>query len=88
VIGISNDSLATLQRFQEKIGTGQQFVSDPQKEITKAYGAELRVLALSLAKRMTFVISKDGKIVHKVYDWNPLTNVSSVYSWLKDHPQV
>jgi len=53
-----------------------------------AYKAELRVLTFSMVKRITYVISRQGTILHRVDDLNPLTNVNAVHHWLKDHPQA
>ena len=83
VVGISVDDLKTLTKFQAEMQAPQQFVSDADKSITKAYGADFK----GVAKRVTFVIGKDGTIKYSYFDWSPLTNVNQVYSWLKAHPQ-
>lgn len=88
IVGISNDDVATLMRYQSQAGCGLQFVSDPSKEVTRAYGAVMGVLGFSMAKRITFVISKAGQILRIVDDLNPLTNVNAVTRWLKDNPQA
>ena len=87
IAGISNDDVATLLRYQSQAGCGLQFISDPDKEATRAYGAVMGVLGFTMAKRMTFVISRGGRILRIVDDLNPLTNVNTVYRWLKDNPQ-
>ncbi len=83
VVGISTDDVATLTDFQAKMQAPQQFVSDAGEAITKSYGADIG----SVAKRVTFVIGKDGKVLYSYYDWSPLTNVNKVYAWLQAHPQ-
>jgi len=84
VVGISTDNVATLTEFQAKMQAPQQFVSDKDAEIAKSYGADLA----GVAKRVTFVIGQDGKILYSYYDWSPLTNVNKIYAWLQDHPQT
>jgi thioredoxin-dependent peroxiredoxin len=83
VVGISPDPVKILIDFQQKTPAPQQFVSDADKTVTKAYGADLA----GVTKRVTFVIGKDGKILFTYFDWSPLTNVNTTYEWLKAHPQ-
>ena len=63
-------------------------VSDVEKKAVKAYGADLSVAGETIAKRITFVIGKNGKVLYSVFDWSPLPNVNKVYAWLKEHPQT
>lgn len=83
VVGISPDDVKTLTKFQADMQAPQQFVSDADQKVTKAFGADLQ----GISKRVTFVIGKDGKIRYSYFDWSPLTNVNEVYKWLKAHPQ-
>jgi len=87
VVGISPDDVKVLASFQKETQAPQQFVSDPDKRIAKGYGATIGVGKMTLDKRMTFVIGRDGTIRYSVFDWSPLTNVSKVHEWLKKHPQ-
>ena len=84
VIGISTDNITTLTDFQAKMQAPQRFVSDASGDITKSYGADLA----GAAKRVTFVIGQDGKVLYSYFDWSPLTNVNKVYAWLQAHPQT
>lgn len=88
VIGISPDDVKTLVDFQEKTPAPQQFVSDTSRATIKAYGVDIGIGSATLAKRQTFVISKDGKILFSYFDWSPLTNVNKTYEWLQQHPQT
>lgn len=88
VVGISTDDVKTLLDFQVKTPAAQQFVSDADKSITKAYGAGFLDGSLTVDKRITFVISRDGKVLYSYFDWSPLTNVNKTYEWLKAHPQT
>lgn len=60
VVGVSLDSVESHMKFSEKYNLPFLLLSDSQKEVAKAYG----VLGTGgfLAKRVTFVIDKEGKI--------------------------
>lgn len=62
VIGVSIDSVESHSKFAEKHNLPFSILSDSTKEVAKAYGA----LGIGgfLAKRVTFVIDKKGKITH------------------------
>ena len=59
VLGISMDDLDTQKRFAESLKSPFPLLSDETGETAKAYG----VHGGEYAKRYTFVIGKDGKIV-------------------------
>jgi len=68
VIGVSLDTVESHLKFSEKYLLPFTILSDHKREVAKAYG----VLGVGgfLAKRVTFIINKDGKITHvftKVY---------------------
>ena len=62
VIGVSLDSVESHSKFSEEYKLPFFILSDNNKETAKAYG----VLGVGgfLAKRVTFIIDKDGKITH------------------------
>jgi peroxiredoxin Q/BCP len=62
VIGVSLDSVESHTKFSEKYKLPFSILSDNNKEAAKAYGV-LGVGGL-LAKRVTFIINKNGKITH------------------------
>lgn len=63
VVGVSLDDEASHARFATKHGLKFPLVSDPGGEIARSYGA-MGMLGglLGTAKRMTFVIDKQGRI--------------------------
>lgn len=87
-MGVSTDDIKTLTEFQKKQEAPQRFVSDPEQAAIKAYGVEFNEGSEKYAKRQTFVIGREGKILYSVFDWSPLSNVNKVYEWLKAHPQA
>ena len=60
VIGVSLDSVESHKKFSEKYALPFTILSDNKKEVAKAYG----VLGIGglMAKRVTFIINKDGTI--------------------------
>jgi peroxiredoxin Q/BCP len=62
VIGVSLDSVESHSKFSEKYALPFAILSDHNKEAAKTYG----VLGIGgfLAKRVTFIIDKNGKIAH------------------------
>ena len=62
VIGVSLDTVESHSKFSKEYKLPFLILSDNSKEVAKAYG----VLGIGgfLAKRVTFVINKNGKITH------------------------
>jgi len=64
ILGVSLDTEASHQRFQEKHSLNFPLIFDKGKEISKTFGV-LRLGGLLSLKRVTFVIDRDG-IIKKV----------------------
>ena len=64
ILGVSLDTEASHQRFQEKYSLNFPLISDKGKELSRMFGV-LRLGGLLLLKRVTFVIDRDG-IIRKV----------------------
>ena len=62
VIGVSLDSVESHSKFSEKYNLPFPILSDNGKVAATAYGV-LGIAGL-LAKRVTFIINKDGRITH------------------------
>lgn len=60
VVGVSSDSVESHKKFKENRKLPFTLVSDPDKKIRKLYDAT----GMLLPPRITYVISKEGKIVH------------------------
>ena len=87
VVGISPDPVDLLARFQKEENAPQRFVTDPADEAIKAYGVTLEDSGKIYAKRATFIIGHNGKVLHVVFDWSPLGNVTKTLDWLTANPQ-
>jgi peroxiredoxin len=62
VFGISTDNTFSQAEFAKKIGTEVPMLSDfKDRAVSKAYGV---LLEAGMANRATFVVDKDGKIIH------------------------
>lgn len=58
VLGVSMDDLETQKRFAESLGLPFPLLADADATLARAYG----VAAEGYAKRVTFVIGKDGRV--------------------------
>jgi thioredoxin-dependent peroxiredoxin len=71
VVGISPDAPAKLAKFRDKEGLTFPLLSDPSREVLKAYGAFGQKMMYGKTTvgviRSTFVVGADGKIEHAYY---------------------
>jgi thioredoxin-dependent peroxiredoxin len=88
VVGASTDDTDTLAKFQHDEQAPQRFVSDPGGTIASAFGIAEAYKGKVYAGRVTYVIGTDGKILFKVEDDVPESNVAATYAWVKQHPNV
>jgi peroxiredoxin len=69
VLGVSMDSPFANHAFAEKVGATFPFLGDVGGKATKEYGLlttiNVKGVPLETAKRATFLIDKDGKIVEE-----------------------
>lgn len=61
VLGVSTDGVKAHENFRDKYDLNFPLVSDKSKEIVKKYGVKS---AFGTAKRVTFLIDRDGSIRH------------------------
>ena len=61
VVGVSGDPQEANDRFRESLGLPFPLVGDPGGAILKAYGVRWPIVGI--AKRVTYVIGKDRKIL-------------------------
>lgn len=62
VIGVSMDDSASHRKFIEKYNLNFNLLADPDGKITEKFGAKMT--GRNLSRRISFLIGKDGKIVH------------------------
>jgi peroxiredoxin Q/BCP len=82
VLGISTDQLADQQKFTEKENLNYPLLADPDKKVTKEFGA---LSPRGFASRYTFVIDKNG-VVRKIYTTvNPANHPKEVEQYIKEN---
>lgn len=69
VVGVSYDSADSHKKFISKYNLNFPLVADPDGKIVEAYDVKMPVM--KLAKRVSFLIGLDGKIVHVTDAMNP-----------------
>ncbi|HAV39938.1 MAG TPA: thioredoxin-dependent thiol peroxidase [Aquificaceae bacterium] len=72
VVGISPDSVQSHKKFKEKYGLNFALLSDPNKDVARAYGAygkkKMYGKETEGIVRSTFLISPEGKILKAWYN--------------------
>jgi len=61
VVGVSTDKDESHQRFGEKHGVNFSLLADPEKKLTKLYGAAMPILNRAL--RVTYVIDTNRRVL-------------------------
>jgi thioredoxin-dependent peroxiredoxin len=61
VFGISTDNVGTLKRFSTELKTSFAMLSDADHKVSAQYGV---LTGVGFANRTTFVVGKDGRILH------------------------
>lgn len=64
-IGVSVDSVARQQKFDQKHTLGYTLLSDPDRTIAKIFGVT-RSVSLFPNKRATFVVAADGTLIEEI----------------------
>ncbi|MEI7533359.1 MAG: peroxiredoxin [Verrucomicrobiae bacterium] len=72
VIGVSFDSADSHKKFIEKYNLNFTLLADTDGKIAEAYDVKMPVM--KMAKRVSFLIGTDGKIVHVTNAGNPETH--------------
>jgi thioredoxin-dependent peroxiredoxin len=72
VIGVSHDSVDSHKKFADEYKLNFTLIADPDGKIIAAY--DTKMPALSMSKRVSFLIGRDGKIVHVTNAMSPQTH--------------
>jgi peroxiredoxin Q/BCP len=85
ILGVSVDDVESHKEFAEKHGLPFTILADDKKVVAKEYGVLKRFLgAFELAKRDTFLIDPEGKIVRHYADVDPKGHSQIVLKDIKD----
>jgi peroxiredoxin Q/BCP len=63
IVGVSVDSADSHKTFCTKEGLSFRLLADTDKKVVEEYGSEANYMGVKMAKRNTFLINPDGKIV-------------------------
>jgi len=81
VYGVSTDEVSSLQAFQQKYKLNFTLLSDPDAEVTEAYGVKMPIV--KYAKRWTFIIDP-SLVIRKIdNDVDPALDAQRVADSLK-----
>ena len=84
ILGISVDDVESHKKFSEKHGLPFPILADATKETTKKYGVLKTYLGtMELAKRDTFLIDPQGKVVKHYADVDPKADSKNVLADIK-----
>ncbi|WP_283150059.1 peroxiredoxin [Silvimonas soli] len=84
VIGVSKDDISTLNKFSvSECRSKFPVASDADQKIMKSYDAVL-AFKTSMADRVSFVITPDGKIIYEYQALNPDKHVANTLKALED----
>lgn len=87
VLGVSPDAEAKLQRFIEKQSLNFDLLSDEDRSVTEAYGCwALKKFAgkeYMGVVRTTFIIGKDGTLLHVMDKFKTKTHHDDLLAWLE-----
>jgi peroxiredoxin Q/BCP len=71
ILGISVDDVESHKKFSEKHGLPFPILADPTKETAKKYGALKSYFGMELARRDTFLIDPEGRVVKRYVEVEP-----------------
>ena len=76
VVGVSCDSVTSHQRFAKKFNLPFTLLADAKCKAADAFG--VRVPKRNLTRRVSFLISKQGKIIHALDNRNPALHITQM----------
>ncbi len=84
VIGVSGDSIETLNKFSQQVCQGKfPVASDASKTIMKSYDATMKAMP-DFATRVSYVIAPNGAILYNYLSLNPNKHVENTLAALRD----
>ena len=83
VVGVSFDTAESHQRFIKKCQLNFTLLADPKGKVADAYG--VRIPKRAIARRVSFLISKDGKTLAVFDNRNPAQHLPKMQAAIKAH---
>ena len=88
VIGVSSDDIDTLTKFSVQACQGKfPVASDNTQKVMKSYDAVM-ALRPDFANRISYVISRDGKVVYHYQSLNPSRHVEKTLTALREYSKA
>lgn len=84
VLGISVDSVKSHQAFCAKDGLHFKLLADPNKEVVARYGSLGNYMGIKMAKRNTFLVNPEGKIVKEWIGVDPNHHSTEVLAAIEE----
>lgn len=88
VLGISADPVKSLKKFEERDKLNFTLLSDPEKDVINAYGSwgpkKFMGREFDGILRQSFLVNKEGKIVHIMHKVNTKTHHDEVLTFFKN----
>ena len=82
VIGISVDDRRSVSAFSSKCQLPYRLIADEDRSICRSFGV---LGAFGFARRVTFFVGPDGRVVHVTDSLLPKTHVEEAFRFLKGH---
>lgn len=83
VLGVSFDDTASHKKFATKYHLPFPLLADSEKKVATLYGAKGGATRLMMAKRITYLIDKDGKILHVLDKVDAGNHTQQIFDILK-----
>jgi peroxiredoxin Q/BCP len=87
VLGVSVDTVKSHQEFCTKDGLHFKLLADPGKKVVAQYGSLGDYMGFKIAKRNTFLINPEGKIVKEWIGVDPSHHSEEVLTAIKEMQQ-
>ena len=84
ILGVSVDSVESHQAFCAKDGLHFKLLADPNKNVVAQYGSLADYMGFKIAKRNTFLVNPEGKIVKEWIGVDPSGHSTEVLAALHD----
>lgn len=83
ILGVSYDSPQKHNEFKEKYNLPFPLLSDTTKAVAEAYGAKGGLTGFMFAKRITYLIDSDGKVLHVFEKVNTKSHAQQILEFLE-----
>jgi peroxiredoxin Q/BCP len=84
ILGVSVDDVESHKKFAEKHGLPFPILADSTKETAKKYGALKSYFGMELARRDTFLINPEGRVIKRYVEVDPKGHSEIVLKDIKE----